>query len=201
MEEVIEKVFLKDVAHRLIKHLSKGYRQRVGIAQTLVSKPQILILDEPTSGLDPKQVTEIRNLLLSLKKEVTIVLSTHILSEVQMICDSVVIIHKGKVRAKGSLSELSHKISHSVKVSLKVQKNSHEFTQILKGFKDIKDVVQKENRYELYISGGEDTLAFLSQKAIEAKAGLIELRPEPMSLEDMFLELTQSKSQESAVEK
>ncbi len=189
-EECMESVFLKDVALRPLRHLSRGYRQRVGIAQALVSRPQVIILDEPTIGLDPKQVSEVRELLKRLKGKVTLVLSTHILSEAQAICQEVVILYKGVIRAKGVLSELSHRFSKSLKVSLKTLKASDELTKAFKSFKKISHVEQNDNMYTLYVRGGHEILAEVSQMVVEKKAGLLELKPLSLNLEDVFLEFT-----------
>lgn len=113
IDRVIEKLQLQEVAFRPIRVLSKGFRQRVGIAQALIADPPILILDEPSVGLDPQQVVELRNIIKSLKEDHIIVLSTHVLREVEEVCDEVVILHKGEVRAQGSLPELLQKQNKS----------------------------------------------------------------------------------------
>ena len=123
VDSVVEKVALQEVRHRLIQNISKGFKQRVGLAQALISDPEILILDEPTIGLDPNQVLEIRNLIAQLRGQHTIILSTHILSEVQASCDRVIIIKEGKMVTQESLSSLREKQSQSRRrISVRVEK-------------------------------------------------------------------------------
>src|SRR6266702_4695429 len=118
--DVMDRCMVADVQNRLIGKLSKGYRQRVGLAQAIVSDPEVLILDEPTIGLDPKQITEIRSLIKSLAGQHTVILSTHILPEVSMVCDSIIIINKGRVVAKGTQAELVQQVFPAARVEVEI---------------------------------------------------------------------------------
>ncbi|MEQ1666320.1 MAG: ATP-binding cassette domain-containing protein, partial [Bdellovibrionales bacterium] len=132
VDRAIEKTKLGEVRHRLIQNLSKGFRQRVGLAQAIVSDPEILILDEPTVGLDPRQVAEIRNLLQELKGSHTIILSTHILPEVQATCERVIIINRGVIVAEDSLAGLSQKLRGGASVHVKVRRNVSEVSAAIR---------------------------------------------------------------------
>ena len=152
VDEALEKTSLGDVSSRIIQNLSKGYRQRVGLAQALVANPDILILDEPTAGLDPKQVAEIRNLIGQLKGEHTIVLSTHILPEVQATCDRIVIINEGKIRAQDSLSALSQRFEGRV---LRFRVNKEVADLDFSGIAGVNEVKKKGLNFELQIGNQE----------------------------------------------
>ncbi|PIU00772.1 MAG: MFS transporter [Bdellovibrionales bacterium CG10_big_fil_rev_8_21_14_0_10_45_34] len=192
VEMAIEKTNLQDVAKRLIQNLSKGFKQRVGVAQALVSDPEILILDEPTVGLDPKQVAEMRKLIQSLKGHHTIVLSTHILPEVQATCQRIIIINKGKIVAKNTLDELNNRMAGHQKYRLKVRDNVGGLKDKLAALKGVEgvDLVDGVRTFEVQISGGVESVDELSRVAVEARAGLLELTPQTESLEDIFLKLT-----------
>ena len=193
--EVIEQTGLSEVKTRLIQNLSKGFRQRVGLAQALVSRPEILILDEPTVGLDPRQVIEIRKLILSLKKKHTIILSTHILHEVEATCDRVIIISKGKLVAEESLSGLIQKEKATKKrsVHIKVKTLGKNLLQKLKQVKGVEEVREQEVPGEakgvLLVVSGEETNELLAKTLIDSGAGFIELK-ESLGLEEAFVKLT-----------
>lgn len=140
VERAIEKCALKDVSKRLIGHLSKGYQQRVGIAQAIIHNPEVLILDEPTIGLDPRQIVEIRQMIKELAGEHTIVLSTHILSEVSQICNSVIIINNGRIVADNTIEGLSKVLGEDMIWKVKIKKDEHE--DILKAIMKIPGVVE-----------------------------------------------------------
>ncbi len=190
IEYVIEKLKLEDVKNRMIKNLSKGYRQRVGIAQALVSKPKILILDEPTVGLDPTQVAEFRNLINELRGEHTIILSTHILSEVQATCERVIIINKGKIVAENSIDGLAHMMTGAKNLVLRVRKNTPEFIKHLQALSYVRAVEAEGPRLKVQCDETETALEKLAVETIEFKAGLLEIREEEVQLEKIFIELT-----------
>ncbi len=187
----IEKTGLGDVRKRMIGNLSKGYRQRVGLAQALVSDPEILILDEPTVGLDPKQMAEIRQLIRQLKGQHTIVLSTHILPEVQASCEKVIIINAGQIVAEDSLSGLSKRMSgggHSVTV--KVLRNQDAVAKSLASVGGVLKVRNTGNFIELECDGSETTIEKVAAHVVQSGAGLIELQVQSLALEDIFIKLT-----------
>lgn len=143
IKKVMDIVKITDVKNRLIKNLSKGYRQRVGLAQAIIGDPEVLVLDEPTVGLDPKQIIEIRNLIRELGKKHTIILSSHILSEVSAVCDRVIIIDKGHIVASGTPDELSSKLSYSNRLSLRVKGNEGSILKVVKKCDGIETVESK----------------------------------------------------------
>ncbi len=201
VNSAIEKVGLTEVRHRLIHNLSKGFKQRTGLAQALIGSPEILILDEPTVGLDPNQIMEIRSLITQLKGKHTIILSTHILSEVQATCDRVIIIKEGKIIAQESLASLRDKQSQSRrKIAVTVKKASEELVDELKNLKGIENVNSSQgSKLTLMVSAGagSDLNEQVAKKIIEKKAGLIEIS-ESFSLEDVFFELTSDKKNNTA---
>ncbi len=183
---------LDGVYKRLIKHLSKGYRQRVGIAQAIINDPKILILDEPTIGLDPKQVSEIRELIKGLTGRRTVILSTHIIYEVTMICQKVVIINKGKIAAIDTLDSLSSRVGDKGKIILRVRYNKYkEIAGLLKGLDGILNVIFRNNKFILeYPINQEDQICeSISLLFMKENIPILELRPERMSLEDIFVKI------------
>ncbi len=186
----VEKTQLGDVRHRLIQNLSKGYRQRVGLAQAIVSDPEILILDEPTVGLDPRQVAEIRTLLQELRGSHTIILSTHILPEVQATCERVIIINRGRIVAEDTLSGLSNRLRGGSYVQLRVRRNSSELAQALKAVGGVTSVEINGNNLKVHGTGTEELIEAVSELAVAKRAGLVELSHPEAGLEDIFIELT-----------
>ncbi len=191
VDMALEKTQLTGVKNRLIHNLSKGFRQRVGIAQALVSDPEILILDEPTVGLDPKQVSEIRHLINQLKGYHTIILSTHILPEVEATCERVIIINKGKIVAQDSLAALTKLRSGREKVFLSVRRSEGVF----EGLKQLPFVAQVENskesyQFEVTIQNQETDVDLLARWVLDHSHGLIEIKPVQSNLEEVFLNLT-----------
>jgi ABC-2 type transport system ATP-binding protein len=198
VDRALEKTHLTAVSKRLIQNLSKGFRQRVGIAQALVSDPEVLILDEPTVGLDPKQVAEIRDLIKELRGHHTIVLSTHILPEVEATCERIVVIHRGHIVAQDSLSNLSSLQKGVRKVQLKVRRNSPELVQNLQATPGILKVVSGATPLDLVLETGEseELIEAVAQRVIQSGAGLLEISSAKADLEDIFLKLTYGSSAE-----
>lgn len=189
----LEKTSLQDVRKRLIGNLSKGFKQRVGLAQALVSDPEILILDEPTVGLDPKQVAEMRQLIRQLRGQHTIILSTHILPEVQASCEKVIIINRGEIVAEDTLEGLSRRMSgggHSVTV--KVRRNQDEVVRGMAGVAGVRRAVSTGNYIEIETDGDETTIERIAGFVVTQGAGLTELKVQSLALEDIFIKLTSS---------
>jgi len=188
VQEVIAVCGLASVEKRLIKNISRGFRQRVGLAQALIHDPEILILDEPTVGLDPAQIIEIRELIKSLKGERTIILSTHILAEVTQICDGVAIINEGNLMANDSLSSLAEKFKEQEGVFLRIKADTHEavsFFQTIGGA----GVHRQDDGIVIECSKGRDIRDDIIQMVVEKKLGLIEMRPLGLSIEDLYLKV------------
>ena len=196
-EEMIDVCGLEEVRSRDIGELSKGYRQRVGLAQAMISNPDILIMDEPTSGLDPNQIIEIRNLIKKLGKQKTVILSTHILSEVQATCNRVIIINKGKIVADGSPEELQAKSKGQSVVILEVMNNcdKNALTSALKNHSGVSKVElanegDESFTFNVYGSKGADLRGAISGIVMQQKATLLSMQAKHTSLEDIFRELT-----------
>ena len=189
VKAALEKAQLMDVKGRLIANLSKGFKQRVGLAQALVSDPDVLILDEPTVGLDPKQVAEIRNLIQQLRGQHTIILSTHILPEVQASCDKVIIINRGHIIAEDSLDGLARRMSGGVRLGLRVRRAADALSKSLSEIKGVRAVKVQGQHLEVELDGQEDAVEAVAAMAVN-KSGLLEMKSEAHSLEDIFLQLT-----------
>ena len=200
VDEVLGRCAIGDVRSKLIGKLSKGYRQRVGLAQAIIHNPDVLILDEPTSGLDPQQIIEIRQLLRSLAGEHTIILSTHILSEVEHSCERVIIIDRGKLVAIDSVANLTNRLRGSEAVALEVEAadgrpNPSDVQQRLEQVSGVSRVVMKDSRdgrlaFEVESLQGRHIRADLARTVVNSGWNLNELRPVSLSLEDIFLQLT-----------
>lgn len=191
VERVMEMVSLEDRAETLIGKLSKGYRQRVGIAQAIVHEPDVLILDEPTIGLDPKQIIEVRELIKSLGKEHTILLSTHILPEVSQTCSRVIIINNGQIVAEDSPGRLASRLRGAEHIYLQVVKPAPEIPASLEKIQGVLAVhATGEGIYEIETTLNTDRRADISAMAVQRGWGVLELRPVGFSLEDVFLQLT-----------
>ena len=199
--QMIEVCGLKEVRHKDIGEMSKGYRQRVGLAQAMIHDPDVLILDEPTSGLDPNQIVEIRNLIKQLGRAKTVVLSTHILSEVQATCDRVIIVNEGTIVADGTPAELQQKFHSSESVSLELKAAvPNAMTDIFPKIKALPGVESVEygaaggdiHRFSVFSARGVDIREALFQQAVSEKWVLLELSRKATSLEEVFHKLTQS---------
>lgn len=193
--EVSEKCSIADVQHRQIGKLSKGYRQRVGLAQALIHNPDVLILDEPTAGLDPKQIIETRELIKSLAGQHTVILSTHILPEVSKTCQRVVVINKGTVVAVGAPEELTARLQGYGSVLVTVEGPAPEIMSKLQAVPGVNLVEPVEAMgarvtLEVHTEKNRDVRADLARAIVESGWGLFELKTSGMSLEDIFLKLT-----------
>ena len=185
---VIESAGLKDVSRRLIKNISRGFKQRVGIAQALIHDPKVLVLDEPTIGLDPAQIREIRELIKSLRGEHTILLSTHILPEVTQVCDGVVIINQGRLMASGSLEELAASFERNDGVILKLRRAGAEEAALLKGIPGVDRVSAEGNELRVEWGRGLDLHDDVARLALDRGLGLREMRS-VASIEDLYMKI------------
>lgn len=203
IETVMEKTRIADVKKRLIRNLSKGYRQRVGIAQALLGNPEVIILDEPTVGLDPAQIIEIRELIRELGKEHTLVLSSHILSEVQAVCDSILILSKGRLVACDTAENLTKLMRGRENLRLLTRAEEETVRPIVEKVDGVESLTFAEEdgltAVDVTSVEGRDIREALFNAFAEAKVPLLELRTEKASLEDVFLELTGGEAQPEAV--
>lgn len=206
VEEVMEMTRITDMRGRLIKNLSKGYRQRVGLAQAILGYPPVIILDEPTVGLDPKQIIEIRDLIRKLGENHTIILSSHILSEVSAVCDHIMIISHGKLVASDSPEGLQKLMSGSAQLELTVKGDFAAVKSVIEGLPEVDMVENLESDQEgcvkVRVISGEnvDIREEVFYGLAEKKLPIMEMIHKEKSLEDIFLELTQDAAQEDAVE-
>jgi ABC-2 type transport system ATP-binding protein len=190
--DVMDRCDITDVQHRLIGKLSKGYRQRVGLAQALVNDPEVLILDEPTIGLDPVQIAEIRALIKSLAGRHTVILSTHILAEVSMVCQGVIIINRGRIAARGSLDRLAEEFFPTSRIQLQIAGPGDAVGAALRQIPGVLRIEQQQLRdgvwlYLVESTRGRDVRAQIAQLVADRRWGLLELHQEGMSLEEVFL--------------
>lgn len=205
MDKIMETVGIAHVRNRLIKNLSKGYKQRVGLAQALIGNPPVLILDEPTIGLDPKQIIEIRSVIKSLRSEHTIILSSHILPEVSAVCERVLIINKGKIVASDTPENLSKRLTHGSKLQLRVLGQRQKVYGILEkvpGVKYIEFIGPKEpNTVEVIVEAENemDIRADIFYALSEAKLPILMMRAVDLTLEEIFLQLTTEEKEAEAV--
>lgn len=196
IHEVCEVVKIENVYKRLIKNLSKGYKQRVGIAQALIGNPEVLILDEPTVGLDPNQIIEIRTLIKSLGEKHTVILSSHILPEVQAVCDRVVVINRGKVVADDTTTNLSRNMSEEHRYTILIDGPEAEVAKTLRSISGMKEVQllgkREEGVYEYQVEAenGGDLRREIFKRLSERNWPLLGLRSSELSLEDVFHRLT-----------
>lgn len=205
LAEIMESVKITNVKDRLIANLSKGYKQRVGLAQAMVGNPEVLILDEPTVGLDPKQIIEIRDVIRGLGKHHTVILSSHILQEVQAVCERVVIINKGKVAAIDSPDNLAKTLSNDNKFSLRVAGDEEKLLDILRpihGIKYVKSLGRKEKGSMDFLIEAEpnvDVRPLIFTKLAAENMPILSMQAVDISLEDIFLEVTEKERNLSTV--
>ncbi|MEO8209458.1 MAG: ATP-binding cassette domain-containing protein [bacterium] len=198
IKRMVDVCGLGDVQHKDIGELSKGFKQRVGLAQAMIHNPEVLILDEPTSGLDPNQIIEIRNLIKKLGKEKTLVLSTHILQEVEATCDRVLIINKGEIVADGSPDALQNMFKGKVEIGLILKKDSIDKELVLRALSSIgnidKAIIAKEDDIAIHFnvtgSKGTDVREDIFRKVVSMNMVILGLHQEETSLEDIFRQLT-----------
>lgn len=196
IHELVKTLGLHDRLHQEIGHLSKGYRQRVGLAQALLHDPEVLILDEPTSGLDPNQTVEIRSLIKSLGKKKTIIFSTHILSEAEATCDRVMIIHRGKIVASGTSDELRAQHKAKALVTVTVEGSGEGLRRHLETIPGVIRVMRQDTAgvgytlFDIETESEKDLRKEITQKVVTSGFALVEVKREEKSLEDVFAALT-----------
>ncbi len=190
VEEIIELVHLEERAFSYILNLSKGMRQRVGLAQAILHRPQVLILDEPTIGLDPAQIIEVRNLIKDIGREHTVLLSTHILTEAQQLCDRVIIMNKGRIVVEDSPAHLQMRLNGAQRVSVTIRGDAADLSSFLSQNAAINNVILlSENSLEFETTPGMDPRPEIARKIIQSGFDLLDFHPAALSLEEIFLEL------------
>lgn len=197
IKDVCDLVKITDVYDRIIKNLSKGYKQRVGLAQALIGNPSVLILDEPTVGLDPKQIIEIRTLIKKLGKKHTVILSSHILSEIQAVCDRVIIINNGKVSAEDTIDNLSKSVSGDHRLIMRIdgggRKEIIEALRNIKGVISVKADMMREDEiweFEIEAEEGQDIRHDINEVCRKNNYNILMMKNNEMTLEDIFLKIT-----------
>lgn len=206
IEEVMSTTKIEDVKNRLIKNLSKGYKQRVGLAQALLGYPEIIILDEPTVGLDPKQIIEIRDLIKSLGRKHTVILSSHILSEVSAVCDHVLIIDKGRLVASDSPENLSKLMAGDNSLELTIKGREEDIRKAFDMVENIQEVIYHDSLVKgacdvtVKVSGEQDIRENIFFALAEMKCPILKMQSGNMSLEEVFLKLTDDAKKDRAVE-
>ncbi len=196
IKAVIDSCGLEKVIKKPIEELSKGYRQRVGLAQAIIHEPDILVLDEPTTGLDPNQITEIRNLIKEIGKNKTVIFSTHILSEVQATCDRVVIINNGNIVGAGTPAELTQRASGQETVYVKIKGPQEMIKNILEQINEIENIIEKDREsseifgYEIKPRDGADVRERIANIVMQNNWSILEFSKKSASMEDVFRELT-----------
>jgi ABC-2 type transport system ATP-binding protein len=194
--EALEMVGMDSRAGSYISTLSKGMRQRMGLAQALIHHPEVLILDEPTIGLDPAQVVEVRNIIKNMGEQRTVLLSTHILSEAQQICDRVLIINKGRIIAEDTPQNLQSRLVGSERASVRVRGDGDGLAKVIQKVKGVRSVhAQRDGALEFQFAPAQDVRPEVAKAVVGAGYDLLELRPVGMSLEEIFLELTRDDGQ------
>ena len=207
LDEIAAVTKTKEVKERLIGNLSKGYRQRVGIAQALVGDPKILIFDEPTVGLDPAQIIEVRTLIRRLGRRHTVILSTHILSEVQAVCDKIVIIDRGRIIAEEKTDDITTVVNRSRRYTVKICGPTREVLEMLKGIPGVSSAQVTGERdldahvYFVESEKGSDVRQAIFAACASSGYPMIGLEPSGMSLEEVFIKLTDDRSPASAKKK
>ena len=190
IDEIVVQCGLVDRTEQLIGHLSKGYRQRVGLAQAILHDPEVIIMDEPTSGLDPNQIIEVRQLIRELAQERTVILSTHILPEVEMTCNRVIIIHEGKIVAVDTPENLTANMRDTTRFFVRISGDIDIAAKAIATIEGVSDVTQVNNGLHVHWPAEADLSAAVSARIVELGMGLVEMKREAMSLEEIFHALT-----------
>ena len=196
VEEVMDMVKISDMRNRLIKNLSKGYRQRVGLAQAILGYPEVIILDEPTVGLDPKQILDIRNLIKRLGKKHTVILSSHILSEIQAVCDRIVIINQGVIAADDTTENLTKTVSDDLRYTARIDGPREEILKVIGTIPGVREVTAEMERepgaydYEIEVEEDSDIRRELFKRIAGRNWYMLGLKSNEMTLEDIFLKIT-----------
>ncbi len=202
IDKICEMVKISDVKGRIIKHLSKGYRQRVGLAQALIGDPPVLILDEPTVGLDPQQIIEIRKLIRELGNEHTIILSSHVLSEVQAVCDKIVIINHGKIAARGLTQEMTRTGGSTNRLDLIIEGRKTAVLSLLKKIDGVTEVTEKgeseKGCYEYTVTSTRDIRRLVFRAVAKTDFNILSMEPVGVSLEDTYLDIISGKTEEES---
>jgi ABC-2 type transport system ATP-binding protein len=192
VDEVLEKVHLDDRAGGYIGNLSKGMRQRLGLAQAILHRPEVLILDEPTIGLDPAQIIEVRNLIREIGKEHTVMLSTHILTEVQQVCNRVIIINRGQIVAEDTPSGLQARLTGAERVTIKIRGEVDDLLPILSKLSGVLTTEKtNESEVEISMAAGQDIRPEIARQVIKNGYDLLQMQSSNLSLEEIFMQLTQ----------
>lgn len=202
IHSICEMVKIADVKGRIIKHLSKGYRQRIGIAQALLGDPPLLILDEPTVGLDPQQIIEIRKLIRDLGKNHTIILSSHLLSEVQAVCEKIIVINQGRIAAEGLTTEMTRTGRSTSRMELIVEGRRQTVLSLLEKIDGVRKVVDKgeceKGCYEFSIESTKDVRRLIFKAIARTDFTILSMKPVSVSLEDTYLDIISGKTEEAA---
>lgn len=200
VDDVLETVHMEERSESLVSSLSKGMRQRIGIAQAIIHKPEVLILDEPTIGLDPAQIVDVRNMIRELGKERTVLLSTHILSEAQQICDRVLIINKGHIVAEDTPGRLQARLTGSGRIFLKIRGDEDGMESFIMKIPGVLNIMPAgEGAYEVGTIAGQDIRPEIARAVVTGGFDLLDIHLVGMSLEDIFMQLTRDEPQPPAV--
>lgn len=190
IDKMIDTCGLKDVINKSIAELSKGYRQRVGLAAAMLHDPEILVLDEPTSGLDPNQIVEIRKLIKKIGEQKTVILSTHILPEVQATCDRVIIINEGKISAQGTIAEITEQAQGQEEIYADISGPEHDIKEKIAALPEVAAIAKIDGGYKIQAVSGVDLREKIFDCVVTNNWKLLELKRISISLEDVFRELT-----------
>jgi ABC-2 type transport system ATP-binding protein len=200
IDSVIEKASIGDVKNRVVGKLSKGYKQRVGLAQSLLNNPDVVIFDEPTVGLDPKQIIEIRELIKNLKGDHTVILSSHILPEVEQVCERVVIISEGEVVAEDTPDNLTARMKGSERILFELEGKEKDIKGVFDNFKDIISIQMDtltDQKVKVVLESHTDLRKEFAKSLIEKNIGLLEMHSDKLTLEDIFLRLTTKEGEDA----
>ena len=201
VDEVLERVHLDDRAGGYIGNLSKGMRQRLGLAQAILHSPEVLILDEPTIGLDPAQIIEVRNLIREIGKDHTVMLSTHILTEVQQVCNRVIIINKGRIVAEDTPAGLQSRLSGADRVHIRVKGEADDLLPLITALPGVLNAeLVKEDSVEVSMNAGQDIRPEIARLIVMKGFDLLEMQAANLSLEDIFMQLTQDEPARPALD-